>query len=88
MNSSLDKKCSDFLAEVKRAATKYSGAFVIIAEIQDDDNDDTRTVSTWDGGFNTANGLAARAVERMRRAGNESDYPDDPPEGEDWKAEA
>lgn len=74
---------AEILRMVKELAGERCAAFVFIAEVEDDEG--TTTIATWDGGFNTAVGLAERMKERLRQRIIETDFPDDPPGGEEWK---
>lgn len=70
---------------------EYGKNFAMIVEVEvgtDTKDPGTRTLSTWSGNYNAALGLAARLQERMRQSIIESDYPNDPPDDEQWKTGA
>ncbi len=85
--SAHDDRCQSILNRIKEVAGEHAESFVFIAEITDEEDEGTTTVMTWDGGFNTARGLIARAEERLRQKMIQTDFPDDPTPGDDWKAE-
>lgn len=75
------------IARVKEVAGEHFENFVFIGTVRDPDNNDTAAVSTWDGDFSQAVGLAERLKERFRQDIIATDYPNDPKpdEGDDWK---
>ena len=70
---------------IREVIGEFCEEYVFIGSVVMPDGINTRTVSKWAGGFNAAIGLARRVNERMRQEIIENDYPDEPPEGEDWK---
>lgn len=78
---------SEFYAKLRTLLGEHATSFLCIVEVPDGD-DASITLMSWDGGFNTALGLANRARLRMemdaRKADDpESDGPGD--ESEEWK---
>lgn len=79
-------RLSALLSRVKELAGEHFDSFVFIGNVEHEDGT-SQTVSTWDGGFNEAVGMTARMQERLRQSIISTDFPDEPPEGEDWKKE-
>lgn len=73
------------LAKIRDLCGEHCDGFVFIGRVEDGDGH--RTISTWDGEINQAVGLTERMKERLRHDFNETDYPPDAIEGDDWKAE-
>lgn len=81
-----DAEISAALERIRGVLGEYGKNYAVIVEFEVGEGD-TRTISTWSGSFNAAVGLASRLRERMRQGIIETDYPNDPPDDENWKTE-
>lgn len=79
-------RLNHILSRVKEVAGEHCNSFVFIGNVEYDDGT-SQTISTWDGNFNEAVGMTARMQERLRQSIISTDFPDTPPDGEDWKAQ-
>lgn len=74
------------MRRVRDLCGEHFKSFIFMGQLPDPDNDDNSvTLSTWDGDFNTAVGLASRMNERMKHDIRATDDPQGPVDGEEWK---
>lgn len=72
---------------MKDLVGEHCEGYVFICQIKDEDSGEVRTPLTWDGGFNTALGMADRAHTLMKQEALDANKPEVPKDDDGGRLE-